>query len=236
LKSRFEAKKSFKTCDIALFYKQKEPNLHQTTLNWRIYHLVQQGILERLGRGVFRIGKNYVFMPEITSQQKSIYNKVSSLFPFSNFCIWNTFIINEFSLHQSNLNFTLVEVEKDCLQSVFYELKEIKKNVFIEPTTDIIDNYIAGVKNPIVVKTLITEAPIQKINEINTTTIEKLLVDLFCEKELFCAFQGKELRTIVEESFSKYSVNQSKIIRYANRRGKKEEFIYYMKRIQIIDK
>ncbi|NLA23706.1 MAG: type IV toxin-antitoxin system AbiEi family antitoxin domain-containing protein [Bacteroidales bacterium] len=217
-----------------MFYNKIGYELPQTTLNWRVYYLVQKGILERLGRGVFRIGKNHIFVPEITPQQKSIYNKVSSIFPFSLFSIWNTSIINEFSQHQSNSNITFVEVEKESLQSVFYKLKETKNNVFIEPTNDIIDNYISNTKNPIIVKMLITEAPLQKVNTITTITIEKLLVDLFCEKELFYTFQGKELRTIIEESFSKYSVNQNKMMRYANRRGKKKAFFEYLKQIQII--
>jgi len=229
IKANFGSHESFKTDDIALFFKTFDPELSKQTINWRIYHLVQKGILERLGRGVFRIGKNHLFIPELSSQQKLIYNKILSLFPFSNFCIWNTSIINEFSLHQSNMNFTLVEVEKDSLQSVFYELKETKNNVFIEPTNDVIENYVSNIKNPIIVKALITEAPLQKVDGTKTTTIEKLLVDLFCNKELFFAFQGKELRTTMDEAFSKYSVNQNKMIRYANRRGKKEEFVNYLK-------
>lgn len=234
LKYNFETKESFKTSDLALFYKTYESELPQTTLNWRIYHLVQQGVLERLGRGTFRIGKNRLFVPEITSQQKSIYNKLSSLFPFSNFCIWNTFVINEFSRHQSNINFTLVEVEKESLQAIFYELQEFKNNVFLEPKNDVIENYLSNAKGSIIVKTLITEAPLQKTDRVNTITIEKLLVDLYCDKELFFTFQGKELRTIMEESFSKYSINQSKMIRYANRRGRQAEVVSYLKQIQII--
>lgn len=235
MKKSFEAKNSFKTSEIALFYRKTEHNLPLATINWRIYSLVQKGILERLGRGVFRIGKNREFVPEITLQQKSLYKKILSLFPFSNICVWNTRIINEFSLHQSNINFTFVEVEKESLQSVFFELKEIKKNVFIEPTTEIIDNYVSTAENPIIVKTLITEAPLQKLVGITTITIEKLLVDLFCDKELFFAFQGKELLTIIKESFSKYSVNQSKIMRYASRRGRKAALIDYLKKGQIIE-
>ncbi len=234
LKKHFETEKSFKTNDIVSFYKRNDPKTPQSTINWRIHYFVQKGILERLGRGIFRLGKNRVFIPDITSQQKTIYNKVSSLFPFSNFCIWNTSIINEFSLHQSNINLTLIEVETESLQSVFLKLKEIKKNIFIEPTIDIIDNYVFNTKKPTIVKNLITEAPLQEVEDITTITIEKLLVDLFCDKELFFAYQGKELRIIMEESFSKYSVNQSKMIRYANRRGKKEVFIDYLKQIQII--
>ena len=50
------------------------------------------------------------------------------------------------------------------------------------------DNYVSTTENPIIVKTLITEAPLKKLVGITTITIEKLLVDLFCDKELFFAF------------------------------------------------
>ena len=132
------------------------------------------------------------------------------------------------------MNFILLEVEKESLQSVFYEMKKNKNDVFVEPSEGVIENYVIYQKNPVIVKTLITEAPLQEVEKVFTTTIEKLLVDIFCDKDLFFAFQGKELRTIMEEAFMKYSVNQNKIIRYANRRGKKEELINYLKQIQII--
>ena len=35
--------------------------------------------------------------------------------------------------------------------------------------------------------------PIQKINNVTTTTLEKLIVDLYSDKKLFAAFQGSEL-------------------------------------------
>jgi hypothetical protein len=98
----------------------------------------------------------------------------------------------------------------------------------------VIENYLLRIKSAIIVKTLISEAPIQTVQNITVPTIEKILVDLFCDKNLFYAYQGKELHTIFQEAFSKYTINQNKLMRYSNRRGKKEEFIKYLKQIQII--
>lgn len=234
LKDYFGTKNSFKIDDISLFYKGYEPELSIMTLNWRIHYLVQKDILERVGRGIFRIGKNRLFVPEITSQQKSIYKKVAISFPFSDFSIWNTLIINEFSQHHSAINYTLLEVEKDSLQSVFYTLKNNNNTIFIEPTNEMIENYLSNVKNPIILKTLISEAPVQTVQNILVPTIEKILVDLFCDKDLFFAFQGNELRIIFQNVFSKYTINQNKMIRYANRRGRKEEFVNYITQFQTI--
>ena len=50
-----------------------------------------------------------------------------------------------------------------------------------------------------------------------------MLVDLYCDVELFQFYQGKEKNTIFKEAFSKYTINKSKLLRYASRRGKKEE-------------
>ena len=45
LKSYFETKKDFNTSDIANFYRVDQPELKISTVNWRIYNLVQNGII-----------------------------------------------------------------------------------------------------------------------------------------------------------------------------------------------
>src|SRR5690606_41089547 len=94
--------------------------------------------------------------------------------------------------------------------SVFYILREIKKSVFIEPTSDILEKYIVNEKETFIIKPLISEAPIQNINGVETLTIEKMLVDIFCDDVIFVAQQGVEMRTIFKNAFEKYTINQSK--------------------------
>jgi hypothetical protein len=185
--------------------------------------LVQEGILQRIGRGKFKLGEGRKFIPEISSVTKSIFKKLKAEFPYANFCVWNTSVLNEFMQHQPNRFFLLVETDKETTNSVFYFLREIKKSIFIEPTNDILEKYIVNDKEVVVIKSLISEAPTQNINEVETATIEKMLVDIFCDDVIFSAQQGAEKRTIFKEAFTKYTINQSKMLRYADRRRKKEE-------------
>ena len=80
-------------------------------------------------------------------------------------------------------------------------------------------------------KPLVSEAPTQKIAGINTVTIEKMLVDLFCDGILYAAQQGSERVTIFREAFEKYTINESRMLRYAGRRRKKEELRSYLNAI-----
>jgi hypothetical protein len=131
--------------------------------------------------------------------------------------------------HQPNRFFLLVETDKEITNSAFYFLREIKKSVFIEPTNDILEKYIVNEKEVVIIKPLISEAPTQKINKVETATIEKILVDIFCDDVIFSAQQGAEKRTIFKEAFTKYTINQSKMLRYADRRRKKEELNQFVK-------
>lgn len=190
--------------------------------------MVQEGVLQRIGRGKFRLGEGRKYIPEISSVTKSIFKKLKAEFPYANFCVWNTSVLNEFMQHQPNRFFLLVETDKETTNSAFYFLRDSdsyrkKKSVFIEPTNDILEKYIVNEKEVFVIKSLISEAPTQNINEVETATIEKMLVDIFCDDVIFSAQQGAEKRTIFKEAFTKYTINQSKMLRYADRRRKKEE-------------
>ncbi len=132
-------------------------------------------------------------------------------------------------IQQPGRFYLMVEVEKDAVQSVFFFLKEARYSVFIEPTKEIIEKYIPDEKETLIVKSLVTEAPLQKIEGINMVTIEKMLVDIFCDKIIFSAQQGSEMRTIFKEALNKYTVNENRMLRYADRRRRKERFSDYLK-------
>lgn len=186
------------------------------------------GVLNRIGRGKFETGEGKSFMPEISPKLKSIYSKIKKEFPFLKICIWHTSVLNEFMLHQSGNFYILIEVEKEATQSIFYFLKEANYSVFIDPTNDLLEKYLPTNKDSIIVKPLVTEAPIQSIKGIDTITLEKMLVDIFCDNVIFSAQQGAEMRTIFKEAFSKYTINESRMLRYADRRRKKENFKEYI--------
>ena len=131
-------------------------------------------------------------------------------------------------LHQPGKFFLMVEVDKDAVESVFFLLKDLKYPVFLDPTKEILNTYMPAGKETWIVKSLVTEAPIQKISDLYTTTIEKMLVDLFCDTVILDAQQGSEKDRIFKGAIEKYIINENKMLRYADRRGKKEQVIQYL--------
>lgn len=134
-------------------------------------------------------------------------------------------------LHQPGKFYLMVEIEKDAMESVFFFMKENKYSVFIDPTKELLNRYVPDEKETWIVKSLVTEAPVQKKSDVKTTTIEKLLVDVFCDITIFDAQQGAEKDRIFNEAFEKYTVNENKMLRYADRRRKKIEFLDYINTI-----
>lgn len=236
LEIRFKGESLFENQEIADFYKQFEKDVKPTTVNWRIYELVKTGVLQRVGRGKFTLGEGENYFPQISSKTKSVYKKVKKEFPYLNICIWNTSSFNEFMIHQPSRFYYLLEVEREATESVFYHLRESKFAVFLEPTKDILEKYLPDNKEIIVVKSLVSEAPLLSVGGINTATIEKMLVDIFCDDVVFSAQQGSEMRTIFKAAFSKYTINQSKMLRYANRRGKKKSLDKFINTITDLQK
>lgn len=159
---------------------------------------------------------------------KAINSKLKKEFPYLKICIWNTNALNEFMVHQPGRYYYLIETEKEATQAIFYFLREAKYSVFIDPTNDLLEKYVPMDKESIIIRSLVSEAPIQMIEGIYTATLEKMLVDVFCDDVLFSAQHGSEMRTLFNEALTKYTINENRMLRYADRRRKKENFAKYL--------
>ena len=227
LRKEFEGKNIIELKDITTFYKRTDPTVPQATVNWRIHSLVQNGILQRVGKGLYCLGKTEAFIPKITHKIKFINRLINKQFPFINYCQWELSYINYFSQHLINFNVLFVDVEKDASDSVYYALKEQYSKVML------ISNLygdLSDFNNSIFVRPLISDSPIQKIKNCYMATLEKMLVDLAIDKELV-TFQGNEIYTIIRTASQKYTINQSTMLRYAGRKNKREEINRILKTI-----
>ena len=113
------------------------------------------------------------------------------------------------------------------MDPIFLQLKDVLKPLYLRPSLNILENIVDNTKSFCIILPLVTEAPIQNIENISTITIEKLLVDIFCD-EIWESLKGSELIRIFENAFRKYAVNQSKLLRYAFRKGKKGELMNFL--------
>jgi hypothetical protein len=53
--------------------------------------------------------------------------------------------------------------------------------------------------------------------------IEKILVDLCADSDIFSFLQGSEMLNIFENALGKYTVNTNRLLRYAKRRNKEKD-------------
>jgi len=229
LKEYFSHQDTFDVADISRFYNEQNPNISQATINWRIHDLTQSDIIQRVGRGIYRLWKSNPFQMDLSPQIKKTANNIKKEFPYTDFCVWELAVINFFSHNLINFNLFFIDVERDAVDAVYYKLKETQKNVVnIRKTYDDISD-LAG---NICIRHLVSHAPLQKHTKIQVATLEKILVDLATDKEFF-PFQGNEIFTIYENAFEKYTINESSMLRYAARKEKRgiiEEIIKTIKR------
>ena len=134
-------------------------------------------------------------------------------------------------LHIPSTNKTIIEVEKGTEDSVFYFLSDIRKNVFLNPSRDILDKYAQEDKNQIIIKNLVTDAPLQKNNNVKTPKLEKIIVDLILDVETFSEYQGRDLESIIENAYQSYSIQEDRLLRYASRRRKRDFVEQFIKSI-----
>jgi len=228
LKEHFSQQETFDVSDFFRFFRGQNPNISQTAVNWRVHNLVQSGVIQRVGRGVYRLGKSNLFQMDLSPQIKKIAHSIKKEFPYTNFCVWELAVINFFSHNLINFNLFFIDVERDAVDAVYYKLKESQKNVVnIRKTYDDISD-LAG---NICIRPLVSHAPLQKQAKIQVATLEKILVDLATDKEFF-PFQGNEIFAIYENAFEKYTINESSMLRYAARKEKKENIKEIIKTIK----
>ena len=222
LYTRFEGNSAISYKDLFPFIQKEFPSLAEKTIDWKIYQLKSKGILSHISRGIYSLRKKNDFTPELSPYLKRIFKKVKRDLPLINFCIWDSRWFNEFMIHQIFRYYIVVETEKDAADSVFNILTGFSKNVFLNPDRETFRRYISNYSEVIIVKSLISEAPLLEIENIMVPSIEKLLIDCLTDVDLFAA-QQDELDNIYQMVFQKYPVNTNKISRYARRRGQIDE-------------
>lgn len=211
-------------------FRQEEKGLPSSTVNWRMYELVKSGSIQRIGRGRYSLPDKNSFQAEVVPFLKTVSAFIKSSFPLVDYCVWNTQLITELAHHLPTRFFSICETEKETLEAVYYQLKEKFGTVFLIHQIEIAFDMVGVEENVIIIKPLLTESPVRKIEGVPVPELEKIIVDLYCDKTLFDFLQGSEWRNIWENAYSKYTFNTTRLLRYADRRGKKDFFENLLKK------
>ena len=229
----FKGRDYFSREELFDFFRYFEPDLKEGTFGWRIYDLKNRNIIKSLKRGVYVISYKPKYKPDLSPSLLKTAKQLTERFEGIKHCIWETSWLNEFAQHQTSRSMLIIEIEKGFEESLFYDLKDsMRKEVFLNPDAKAIDFYIAESSHPIIIKKLLTRAPLTKRTEkkikFYIPTIEKILVDLFVEERLFYQLQGSELMHIYENALTSCSINFTKLFSYAKRREREQDIKQFM--------
>lgn len=196
--------------------------LKLSTIDVYLSRLKRKGVIMNPSRGLYSLSGKQEFSPEVGLKLTRLYNGIKKEYPYIEMCIWNTKWLNEFMRHQIFRFYVVIEVDKEVTESVFYTLKDRGRQVFLEPDAETFNLYVNNSEDVIILRSLISEAPLSYSDKVTVPTLEKLLVDMTIDTELYGP-QRAELESIYENAFQKYQVNKSKMNRYALRRNREQE-------------
>jgi len=194
-------------------------NISEKSLSQQLYRLLKTKRLERVTAGVYRLP---VSLFAVSDEIKQLHEILKNHFPFADFCFWSSNVIMPFMHHIPNLNFIYVDVENDVAESVFNFLNGTQtKTVYYRPNKEEFYRYIVGTGS-IIIRGLISESPLQTLENIQVPTLEKVLVDIAGDVE-FDFLQGAEITYFYRNVLEKHTINKRKLLRYASRRGRREK-------------
>jgi hypothetical protein len=233
LVEKFKSKEFFTREELFQFYCHFEPELKEATFGWRIHDLKNRNIIKSLKRGIYVISYKPKYKPGISPDLLKVAKQLVNKFEEVKHCIWESLWLNEFTQHQTSRYTLFIEIEKGFEESLFYSLKDnLHKEVFVNPDEKAIEFYIAESNQPVVIKKILTRAPLAKRTEnkikFYTPTLEKILVDLFAEERLFYYLQGGELIHIYENALNNYTINFTRLFSYAKRRERENEIKQFL--------
>jgi hypothetical protein len=209
--------------EVVSFVQKSEPNLDRKTIIWTVNELVKQNKATRVGRGIYSFAPKAVYKPKMTEQAAEVSDIIQDNFKYVTATISDTAWLNEFMSLQPFSSVTEVEVNEPAVEPLVSMLRQKNFDAFSKKNSNAAIKYSVTAQPIIVSKLMDTNALIPYSKAIRMAGLEKVLVDLVCDAEIYGQYQGAELENIYRNSTEKYAVNYSRILQYAAKRGRKKQ-------------
>ena len=204
-------------------------DLSDSTYHWAISGLVRDGAITKLGYDSYALSlglpKNE-YVPVYSDTAEELIGLISEKYPYVQFTVFETVLMNEFLNHLIAQNTVFIQVEKDSSIFVFRFLQERGiQNAMYKPGKD--DYNLYWSKDCVIVTDMISEAPI-RVDKPHVIMLEKMLVDMLADKLIATTFSKAELPNVVEQAQSQYLLDKVRMLRYARRRNRQDVLLRYL--------
>ncbi|UZS00098.1 DUF6577 family protein [Chondrinema litorale] len=231
LKEYFANQSIITTKEITKVLANAFPEVSTNTISWRINQLKKEKLIYQTGRGLYSFEFKPEYTPDFSLKTKRLYNRMK---PFckAELSMWDTQMLNHISETNVDRYWVFLSTKKEELEPLFENMLDFSKQTFLQPDKEVISRYLMAHTEAVIITPLVSETPLCKLGEYITPTIEGLLVNVWLKYENYLKPIGFDIKKLYEQAFKKYSINQSKLLRYAARRDKRNEINEFIKSIE----
>lgn len=219
LQETFKEKKYFTVDEIRKGLQKSEIKFNPITVNQYLFNLKKEGKLFDAGRGWYTTVKASFSLN--TKPVEKLALAIRKQFPLLEFTVWSTEQLQPFAHHMMTQFTCFIYTDVDAMATVAAYLKAKEYNVYLNPQKSEVEKYFQPSSSTVVVRRSVTEGPFKG----NYATIEKILVDLFLEKDRLDLMDGAEYERISRNLILSYRINMPRLLRYADRRKVKDALV-----------
>lgn len=227
--SGLDDKLFFEKSDLLENVRMVMPSISDSGFYRMMKRMLSDGEIMRVGRNAYcvPVRKMAVYSHQYLELSQDLSEYIRENYADLDFRIFEMVQLNEFLNHQIGRNVIFLSVEEDLGDFVFQNIRDrYNNNVLLNPTIEFYHRYWK--ENMIVIDRLPTEAP-KGNREYWQTDLEKILVDIMADKLISDTFSESEYPLIYETAFSGFVIDESRMFRYAKRRGIDEKIKQYLK-------
>jgi len=220
LLSKLEKIENFNRKDILDVAIEIDETFSVNSINWLVKVLLDDNLICRIGRNKYIIKyqgnrkRKYDYEP--SEKLQKVIDCIKEEYPLVEFQAWESIQLNVVLNHQLAHNRIFIEVENMLEGAVFNTLREKFGNVLLKPSVEMFTQYADD--DGIAILKMITQTPGDK-KHTHKILIEKLIVDIATNKLLRAIYATSECEQMIEDIFSIYIVDETKLFRYAARRN-----------------
>ncbi len=201
------------------YLRKKKISSVPSTINQYLSQLKKENIIFDAGRGWYSNIKN-TFQSESVFQN-NIVNSITKDFPFLEFNCWSISQIKDYFHHLFTKDIVFVFSSFDSLSSLNDHLTANGFKVYNNPGKQIVKDYFILQNNTVILRPSISEEPKNGFS----SPVEKILIDLFLEKDKLNLLEGTEYKRIFFNLICSNRINMAQLLRYSSRREVKTTFI-----------
>jgi len=201
------------------------PDTSRKTVIWNINDLVRQGKISRVGRGVYCFAPKPPFQAAVSDSAIDACAMLAGKFRYLDVTVTDTASLSEFMNLLPFSTVVTLEVKKAAVDGVLSALRKSGTDAYAKQDFTQMERYVSSMQPVVVRPELASNPTLTKEGNLRRANLEKILVDMVCDQDIYGQYQGEELQNIYSGAAERYAINYSQMLKYAAARKKKPDVI-----------